>query len=79
MDKILNRPLGSRVNLSDEERVTDWLTAINDPNASDPNTPGSIAMQFTQRAQAVGPDRAKLELLEWDNAMSEMATKLRSK
>ncbi len=64
-DQIINRPIGSKVDLSDEDQITDWQAAVADPQA--------LMEKVGQRALAVGPKKAALELLRWD---AEMAKKV---
>lgn len=65
--EILNRPIGSRTDLSDEEKIQDWQMLTSDVN--------QLITQRDQRAQVVGPDKANLELLQWDAAMKKLEGK----
>ena len=63
LDRILNRPLGSRVNLSKEEKMQDWQMALADP--------AGTAQRIQERSQVIGEEGALLEFLEWDASMRE--------
>lgn len=58
---ILNRPIGSRTDLSPEEQKQDWLMVVNDPNEA--------FNRLSQRAQVVGPTLAAWEQVTWDAEM----------
>ena len=55
LDRILNRPIGSETGLSMEQRQEDFEARLN-------NLEGTM-QEMQQRASAVGPARAALELL----------------
>lgn len=60
-DQIINRPIGSVVDLSDEEQLTDWQALVSDPQ--------ELLNKIGQRAVAVGPKRSELETRRWDKDM----------
>ena len=62
-DKIINRPIGSKVDIPIEDQIVDWQQAIQDPQV--------LLDKIGQRALAVGPKRAALETLRWDKDMRE--------
>lgn len=62
-ERVINRPIGSKVDLSDEEQIEDWEALTNDPQA--------LLDKVGQRALAIGPKKAALEMLKWDAEMQE--------
>jgi len=58
---ILNRPIGSRTDLTDEEQKQDWMLVVSDPNEA--------FTRLQQRAQTVGPTLAAWEMVKWDAEM----------
>ena len=64
MDKILNRPIGSLVNASREEKLRDWEYRLGNPQET--------AQQIEQRASGVGMERAVLEFLVWNDEMEKL-------
>jgi hypothetical protein len=65
LDQILNRPIGSRVNLSREEKLQDWMARLQNPQQS--------AQEILQRSEAIGINRAVFEFLKWDAQMTKLA------
>lgn len=63
--RLLNRPIGSIVDLSPEEQLEDWQEKI--------QTPDELLVQLQQRASVIGPELAIYELVMWDKEMSEKA------
>ena len=63
-DRIINRPIGSKVDVSDEDKIADWQSVIEDPQA--------LLDKVGQRALAVGPQKAALEMLRWDRDCREL-------
>ena len=60
-DQIINRPSGSKVDISIEDQVIDWQALTEDPQA--------LLDKIGQRALAVGPEKAELEVRRWDKEM----------
>ena len=61
--RVINRPIGSKVDLSDEEQVIDWRMLEQDPER--------LMKKVGQRALAIGPEKAELEMRRWDKEMRE--------
>ncbi len=62
---VINRPIGSIVDIPEEDRITDWQSQVEDPQG--------LLDKVGQRALAIGPKKAALELLRWDREMREKA------
>lgn len=62
-EKVINRPIGSKVDISDEDQIADWQALMGDPQA--------LLDKVGQRALAIGPQKAALEMLRWDAEMQE--------
>ena len=59
--RVINRPTGSKVDLSDEEQITDWQMLEQDPQ--------KLLDKIGQRSLAIGPEKAELEMRRWDKDM----------
>ena len=67
MDRILNRPLGSIVNQTAEEKIADYEFRMQHPD--------QVVQEAMQRAQVVGVARAQYELLKWDEEIRKLKEK----
>lgn len=65
LDVVLNRPIGSLVNRTKEEKLADWEFRLSHPE--------ELTAQIQERAQVTGIDRAVFELLSWDKEMQELS------
>ncbi len=61
---IINRPIGSKVDISDEDQIADWRMLEQDPER--------LVKKVGQRALAIGPEKAELEMRRWDKEMAEL-------
>ncbi|KKN25954.1 hypothetical protein LCGC14_0879460 [marine sediment metagenome] len=64
-ERVINRPIGSIVDLPEEDQIADWQMEIEDPQG--------LLDKVGQRALAIGPQKAALELLRWDRDMTQLA------
>ncbi len=64
-EKVINRPIGSVVDLPEEDQIADWQVMVEDPQ--------TLLDKVGQRALAIGPQKAALELLRWDAELREKA------
>ena len=64
MDKVMNREPGT-TKMPKESEHSEWIAAINDPNA--------LMQRFQGMAQIIGPEKAAFELLQWNERHRVMA------
>lgn len=64
---VLNRPIGSVVDIPKEDQIADWLWKQGEGAQQ-------LVTELQQRASVVGERRARLELYEWDAAMRKMVS-----
>ena len=64
-DRIINRPIGSKVDVPKEDKLADWQSVVEDPQA--------LLDKVGQRSLAIGPQKAALEMLKWDAEMQQLA------
>ena len=62
--EVINRPTGSKTNLSKEEQLEDWRAKRSNPAAT--------LQEWTLRGQTVGNARAALEFSRWAKQMMEL-------